>query len=365
MTAKLRIESVDILRGFTIAVMILVNTPGTWNSVYKPLLHSEWHGLSPTDLIFPFFLFLVGISIYLSYKNKQNNKATYKKIIVRSVKLIGLGLFLNLFLPYAPFIEEFETLRFPGILQRIGIVFLVSAVLFLNCNWKTLVGIGISILIGYWLFLGFFPLPDGTFPTFDRASNNWSNYIDLNLLGKHMWQPDYDPEGLFSTIPAIATCISGVLVGMVLAKPQANKLISLFVIATLLLIAGYVLNIWFPINKAIWSSSFVLATSGWATLILGVIYFLSDVLSFKFGAIFKYASMNAITLFFASMFVSKSFELIKFGENNNIHSYLYNTIFVHPFLSNEMSSLLYALSVVAFYLALGYILYKKKIFIKV
>ena len=123
MSLKQRIESVDILRGVTIVAMILVNTPGTWSAVYAPLRHAKWHGLTPTDLVFPFFLFIVGISIYFSYKNKPNIGETYKKILIRSLKLIGLGLFLALFLPYIPFVKEFETLRFPGVLQRIGIVF--------------------------------------------------------------------------------------------------------------------------------------------------------------------------------------------------------------------------------------------------
>ena len=362
-----RIASVDILRGFTIAAMILVNTPGTWSHVYAPLLHADWHGLTPTDLIFPFFLFIVGISISFAYKNKLKSNATYKKILIRSLKLIGLGLFLNLFLPYFPFIVDLETFRLPGVLQRIGVVFLISAILFLNCNWKLLLGICISVLIGYWLFLGFvpFPNPEGITPTFDRAPNNWAMYIDLNLLGEHMWKPDYDPEGLFSTLPAIVTCISGILIGKVLSKPHTNKLVSLFIIALSLLIAGYVLNIWFPINKAIWSSSFVLVTSGWATLILGVIYFLTDVLNWKLGSIFKYAGTNAITVYFLSIFISKAFYLTKIDADSNIHSWLYNTLFRHSFLTDKMSSLLYALVVVGFYLMLGYVMYRKKIFIKV
>ena len=362
MSAKQRIESVDILRGFTIAAMILVNTPGTWSNVYAPLLHVEWHGLTPTDLVFPFFLFIVGISIYFAYKNKPNTKSTYKKIVIRSLKLIGLGLFLAWFLPYVPFFKDFETLRFPGVLQRIGLVFLFSAILYLNCNWKTLLGIGVTILIGYWLLLGFLPFGDGALPTFSRAPNNWAMYIDLNLLGEHMWKADYDPEGLFSTLPAIATCISGILIGKLLDGLKSVNL--LFVTGVILLGLGYLLNIWFPINKAIWSSSFVLATSGWATLILAVIYYLTDVKLLKFGSIFKYVGMNAITIYFLSSFVSKIFYLSKVGDTN-VHSWLYNNIFVQSFLSDELSSLLYALVVVMFYIGLGYVMYRKKIFIKV
>lgn len=357
-----RIESVDILRGVTIAAMILVNDPGTWSHVYAPLLHADWHGLTPTDLVFPFFLFIVGVSIYFAYKNKPNVTSTYKKIIIRSIKIIGLGLFLGWFLPYFPFFKSFETLRFPGVLQRIGVVFLFSSILYLNFNWKILLGIGISILIAYWLFLGFVPFPDGSLPTFDRAPNNWSNFIDLNILGEHMYKDDYDPEGLFSTLPAIATCISGILIGKQLDNLKNLK--PLFGMALALLVLGYILNIWFPINKAIWSSSFVLVTSGYAALILGIVYYITDIKKIKFGAIFKYAGMNALIIYFLSSLVAKTFYLTKIGDTN-LHSWLYSNLFAHDFFSDELSSLLYALTVVAFYLGLGYVLYKRKIFIKV
>ena len=362
---KKRIEAVDILRGFTIAAMILVNTPGSWSHVYSPLLHAEWHGLTPTDLIFPFFLFIVGISIFFAYQNKKGTKSTYKKIIIRSLKLIGLGLFLNLFLPYFPFLSDLDTMRFPGVLQRIGIVFLISSMLFLNYNWKTLLSISIVILIGYWLFMGFVPFSNNVLPTFDRAPNNWANYIDLNILGNHMWKTDYDPEGLFSTLPAIVSCLFGVLTGQVLSGLHKNNVIFLFIISGVFLITGYLFSTWFPINKSIWSSSFVLVSSGWGTLILAIIYYLTDVLNLKFGTLFKYIGMNAITIYFLSSFISKTFYLTKVGENSNVHSLLYDSLFTHAFISDKMSSLLYGLTVVMFYVILGYFLYKKKIFIKV
>jgi len=213
-----------------------------------------------------------------------------------------------------------------------------------------------------WVLLGFIPLPDGTLPTFDRAPNNWSNYIDLNVLGKHMWQADYDPEGFLSTIPSLVTCISGVLIGKLLDNLKSIK--YLFLTAFILLTSGYIFNSWFPINKAIWSSSFVLVTSGWATLILAVIYYLKDIRQLKFGNIFKYVGMNAITIYFLSSFISKTMYLTKTADNNNLHSYIYNTVFVQSFLLDNFSSLLYGLAVVAFYLSIGYIMFRKKIFIK-
>jgi predicted acyltransferase len=362
MNSTNRVESVDLLRGLTIVAMILVNNPGTWSHVYSPLLHAEWHGLTPTDLIFPFFLFIVGISIYFAYKNKPNSKVTYKKIGIRSLKLIGLGIFLNLFLPYFPFLKDFETLRFLGVLQRIGIVFFIAAILYLNLNWKKILGVGVFILVAYSLFLGFVSLPDGSIPTFDRAPNNWANYIDLKFLGEHMWKADYDPEGILSTLPAIATALSGILIGKVFDTLKSIK--TLILIGALLLGIGYISSIWFPINKAIWSSSFVVVTSGWGTLCLTLIYYITDVKKIKTGSIFKYAGMNAITVFFLSGFIAKSFYLTKIGETN-IHSYLYNNIYVHSLFSDKLSSLLYALTVVSFYLFLGWWMYKKKIFIKV
>lgn len=363
MATSKRIASVDLLRGLTIVAMILVNTPGSWGHVYAPLLHAQWHGITPTDLIFPFFLYIVGISIYYAYKNKTNSVATYKKIGIRSLKLIGLGLFLNLFTPLFPFIVDLETFRIPGVLQRIGIVFFIVSVIYLNCNWKQILAICAIILIGYYLFLGFVPLPNGALPTFDRAENNWANYIDLQLLGQHMWQPDYDPEGILSTIPSIASCLIGVLVAKVLDGLVPLK--RLFMLAFALLITGYLFSIVFPINKAIWSSSFVLVTSGWGTLILAVIYYFRDVKQYTFGSIFKYVGTNAITVYFLSSFISKCMYTINLGENHNIHSWLYESFFFPEVISAKLASLLYALVVVAFYVLLGYFMFQKKIFIKV
>lgn len=360
-----RIESVDLFRGLTIAAMILVNNPGSWSHVYAPLLHAEWHGLTPTDLIFPFFLFIVGISIHLSYQNKSATLIVYKKILIRSLKLFGLGFFLAWFLPYFPFFRSLDVVRIPGVLQRIGLVFFVSAILYINFNWKALLGIALCILIGYFILLGFVPLLDGSLPTFDRAPNNWVMYLDLNILGEHMWKDDYDPEGFMSSLPAIATCISGILVGKILTDSKRKKETRLLLVSLVLLIFGYIWSFWFPLNKAIWSSSYVLVTSGWATLILGIIYYIQDVRNVEFGTIFKYAGMNAITIFFLSGFIAKIFYLTKIGEDKRIHSWLYTTLFEYDFLSDKMSSLLYALVVISFYLWLSYVMYKRNIFIKV
>ncbi len=361
---KERVISVDIFRGMTIVLMILVNTPGTWSDVYAPLLHAQWHGYTPTDLVFPFFLFIVGTSIVLAYQNKKPDASTHKKILVRTLKLIGLGLFLGAFTIEFPFIKDFEDIRFPGVLQRIGVVFFFAAFLYLHANWKILLGIAVTILIGYWIWLGFIPI-QGMESTFDRAPNNWANYIDLQVFGSHMYKEDYDPEGLLSTFPSIVSAILGIFTGMLLISKRTNKVAIMSGMGIALLLAGHLWDLVFPINKALWTSSFVLVTAGWANLVLVLIYYLTDVKGLRFGTVFKHAGANAITVYFLSSFITKLFYSIKVNEETSIHEWLYETVFVQAFLSPKFSSLLYGLTVVAFYMLLAYILYRKKIFIKV
>jgi len=364
MALKNRIISVDIFRGLTIVLMILVNTPGTWSNVYAPFLHREWHGYTPTDLVFPFFLFIVGTSIVFAYKNKTANSATYKKIVVRTLKLLGLGLFLGAFTIYFPFFKDFESIRFPGVLQRIGVVFFFAAVLFINFNWKILLGMCIAILVGYWLWMGFVPI-NGVEPTFDRAPNNWANYIDLNVLGTHMYKEDYDPEGLLSTLPSIATSLIGIFTGLILVSKRAKKELLLAGIGIVLVLVGHIWDLVFPINKALWTSSFVVVTAGWGNLFLALIYYLTDVKGIKFGSIFRYAGSNAITVYFLSSFVTKIFYSIKIDSETSLHEWLFENLYLQDFMSAKFSSLLYGLTVIGFYMLLAYVMYRKKIFIKV
>ena len=359
-----RVISVDIFRGLTIVLMILVNTPGTWSSVYAPFLHAEWHGYTPTDLVFPFFLFIVGTSIAFAYKNKKGTTSTYKKISVRSLKLIGLGLFLGAFSISFPFIKDFELIRFPGVLQRIGIVFFFAAILFINFNWKSLLGICAVLLVGYWLLMGYVPV-EGVESTFERAPNNLANYLDVKVFGTHSYKADYDPEGLLSTLPSIVSALLGIFTGLILTSQKEKKEIIIFGLGMAMIIFGHLWDLVFPINKALWSSSFVLVTAGWANILLALIYYVSDVKGLKFGSIFKYAGANAITVYFLSSFLSKLFYSIKIQEETSIHGWLFQNIYVQDFMSMELSSLLYSLTVVSFYMLLAYVMYKKKIFIKV
>ncbi|MCL6266556.1 acyltransferase family protein [Flagellimonas myxillae] len=361
---KNRIVAVDIFRGLTIVLMILVNTPGTWSNVYAPLLHASWHGYTPTDLVFPFFLFIVGTSIVFAYKNKTAEAATYKKISIRSLKLIGLGLFLGAFTISFPFIKEFSAIRFPGVLQRIGVVFFFASILFLNFDWKKLIAIAAALLLGYWALMTLIPV-EGVASTLERAPNNFANYLDVKIFGSHNYKPDYDPEGLLSTLPAIVSSLLGIFTGLVLASDRKDKLKLMVVLGVAFVVLGHIWDLVFPINKALWTSSFVLVTAGWANLVLALIYFITDEKKIQFGSIFRYAGANAIAVYFLSSFITKLFYLIKVDGENSIHGWLFNTVYVHDFMSMKLSSMLYGLSVAAFYCLLAYIMYKRKIFIKV
>lgn len=370
MQANKRILSVDIFRGITIAAMILVNTPGTWEHVYAPFLHAPWHGLTPTDLIFPFFLFIVGMSITFAYTAKKQRGITgdvYKKIISRTLKLILLGLFLTAFTIHFPFIEKLATLRIPGVLQRIGVVFFIASLLFLNFNWKVLLGIFIGILILYWFLLTQIPI-NGAAPLL-TIDSNLPAVIDLNVLtSNHTYKPNYDPEGILSTLPSIATSIFGMFLGMILLNKTSEpkrKLIKIIGIGVITLIIGYSWSQIFPLNKALWTSSFVLVTGGWACLVYAVIYYFADILGKSaWGMPAVIFGSNAITVYFLASFISTCFYMIELPNGQSIHGFLYgllSSVITIP----KLSSLIYAVFVILFYYGVARFLYKKQIFIKV
>jgi predicted acyltransferase len=243
-------------------------------------------------------------------------------------------------------------------------VFFFSAILFLNLNWKTLVGLCVFILAGYWLAMGYIPI-NGIESTYDRAPNNLANYVDLHVLGTHMYKEDYDPEGILSTLPSIASALLGIFTGLILMSEHRKKVSTLIAMGGAMLILGHLWDMVFPINKALWSSSFVLVTAGWANILLAVIYYLTDVKGKDLGGIFKATGANAITVYFLSSFITKLFYSIKVDGETAVHEWLYQHIYVHDFMPAKLSSLLYALTVVAFYILLAMAMYRRKIFIKV
>ncbi len=376
-----RVVAVDIFRGMTIAFMILVNTPGTWAHIYPPLDHAKWHGITPTDWIFPFFLFIVGTSIVLAYhkKRKKVDIKVYRKIVFRSLKIIGIGLLLAGFTYHFPFFKSLSHLRLPGVLQRIGLVFFFAAILFVRIkNYRWYIAVLILLLGGYWYAMTQISV-GGEKPQLSKQ-HNLASVIDRQLIGKnHMWkhyeengyvQGDYDPEGLFSTLPAIGTTILGFFLGLILIRREISphsKTILFVGIGIGLFLLGWWWSQYFPLNKRLWTSSYVLYTGGLAFFFFGLIYFLSDVLNRKkWGNIFIYLGANAIAVFTLSVFIAKSFYLLHFpGSKQSIHAWFYKNIFVKVLGNNEFGSMLYAISVIIFYILIAKYLYHKKIFIKV
>ena len=223
-----RLISLDFFRGLTIAAMIVVNDPGSWSYVYPPLRHADWHGVTPTDLVFPFFLFIVGVSIVLALsKRKKTDSSIYFKIIKRTVIIFSIGLFLALFPNF-----DFENLRIAGVLQRIALVYLFCSVIYLNSSFLVQIWIGIILLLLYWVFMTKIPFDNVLAGTLEPGTN-FAAWVDQFITPGRMYQKTWDPEGFFSTIPAIATGLSGMFCGHVLlnkSKDLKDKIILIFVV---------------------------------------------------------------------------------------------------------------------------------------
>jgi len=371
MDQQQRLLSLDIFRGITIAGMILVNNPGTWDEVYAPLLHADWHGVTPTDWIFPFFIFIVGVAIaYALGKRKEqvNRKALIQKIVKRTLIICGIGLFLNGF-PYF----NLGTIRIPGVLQRIALVYGATSMLFLYLNPRQLFWVGVGCLLGYWGLMTLVPVPGVGAPNLE-PSTNLGAWLDRTVMNGHLWSQSktWDPEGLLSTLPAIGTGISGVLAGLWLRKPGDGyqKASGLLAIGVILLALAGIWDLVFPINKKIWTSSYVLYTSGAALLFLGTVYWLVDLKGYKaWTKPFVVYGTNALFVFVMSGLVAKLLYTIKWtteaGEEITAKTWLWESVYEPAFASVKLASLAFAMTNVLFFLALSWVLYVKKIFIKV
>lgn len=358
-TLSHRLISLDALRGFTIAAMIIVNDPGSWSHVYPPLLHAEWNGVTPTDYIFPFFLFIVGVSITLAYTKRleagADKKQLVRKILIRSLKIYVLGLFLWLWPDF-----DFGGIRWTGVLQRIALVFLPCGLLFLYTNWKQQLRLGIGILLAYWLIVAFLPVPGIGAPDLSAPEQNWAHYLDSILLPGVMWQETWDPEGILSTFPSIVTGISGMLIGRLVTTIEDpwRKLGWIFFWGFVLFVLGGVWNWFFPINKNLWTSSYVLHTSGLATLAFGACILVVDMLGYqrwtKVGRVF---GANAITAYVLAGMLTAVFY-------NGLNETFVNGLSGIGF-DPRLASLLYAILYTAVIYLPIYVLYRRKIFIKV
>ena len=365
-----RYLALDVLRGITIATMITVNTPGTWASIFPPLEHSKWHGCTPTDLVFPFFLFVVGVSMFFSFSKYNNslNKESLIKIGKRTLLIFAIGLFLNSF---PQWMTDYSRLRVMGVLQRIAIAYGVGSIVVLAVQRKYLPYVGASILLIYWGILYFF---GGTDPY--SLADNATVPFDMAILGEsHLYKGfgiPFDPEGLLSTIPAIVTVIFGYLTGSIIKQTEKIKVPRILVIYGIIgVIAGFLWGLLFPINKPLWTSSYVLYAAGWALLVLALLIWIIDLKGYtKWTSFFVVFGMNPLFIFALSGLYAKS--ITRFihvteadGTVINGYTWLYQHVFVPLSADPKVSSLLFALFHIMMYWLIGLLLYKKKIFIKV
>ncbi len=364
-----RYLALDVLRGLTIVAMITVNNPGSWSHIYAPLKHSHWNGCTPTDLVFPFFLFIVGISMYFSFSKYGNtlNRKSFKRLVKRTVLIFAIGLFLNSFPQWS---RDFSTLRILGVLQRIAIVYGITSLIVLSVKKTWLPYISGAILIIYWGILFYF----GNEAPFSLEGNATIPF-DRAILGtNHMYHGfgiPFDPEGLLSTIPAIVTTLLGYMAGAFIHKAEETKIPKLLFLAGLTgIAAGLLWGMVFPINKPLWTSSYVLYTAGWASVVLAALIWIIDIKSHKkWTSFFVVFGMNPLFIFALSGLWSNTLtRIIKFtnseGQITNGYSWLYHQVF-EPLAGPLNGSLLFALTHVALFWLIARVLYQKKIFIKV
>lgn len=390
-TKPARLLSLDVLRGFTIAGMILVNNPGSWQYVYAPLRHAQWHGLTPTDLVFPFFMFIMGVSMYLSYRkfDFKLSKQTFWKFTRRSVLLFLIGLMLGWFglfcrelnqlngvnMPLGEKIlqaaTQFENIRILGVLQRLALVSFFGTLIILLVRQKHIPWLIGFILLFYWILLG-------CTHSYEASVDNIIAVVDRAILGaSHMYKETladgsviaFDPEGILSTLPCIAHVLLGVWAGKLITETtnHEEKLQKLFIFGTILLFSGFLLDYGFPINKKIWSSSFVLVTCGFASLLLALLIWIIDIKQKKKWCVFfESFGVNPLFIYIVAGILSILLGNISFvynGEWITIKNFVY-TVWLSPVFGNYLGSLIYALCFVFINWIIGHILYKKRIYIK-
>ena len=379
-----RLLSLDILRGITIAGMILVNNPGSWSYAYAPLKHAQWHGLTPTDLVFPFFMFIMGVSTFMSLRkfNFQPSSSAILKVVKRTILifLIGIGLAwfgqlvggLSRGEGFGEASIHFDTLRILGVLQRLALAYGFAALIALLTKGKYLVGTIVVLLVGYFLILVFgngFELSEQNIISFvDRAL--WGQdhmYMDWTLEGERV---ALDPEGLLSTIPSIAHVLIGFLFGKLIIDNKDNhkRVEKLLIWGTVLAFAGLLLQYGCPINKKIWSPTFVLATTGFAAQLLGLLIWIIDInKKRRWSNFFHSFGVNPLIVYVFAGVLSSLLSSIRFGwsgEVISVKSFIYD-ILIQPWAGNYFGSLLYALLFVTICWLFGYILYKRNIYIKI
>jgi predicted acyltransferase len=389
-----RLLSLDVFRGLTVAGMILVNDPGTWSAIYPPLEHAAWNGWTPTDLIFPFFLFIVGITTHLSLQARRargdDDRALLKQILRRGSIIFLLGFLMSAFPFYQwgniegmsnPSLWErivfrAEHVRILGVLQRIGLVYIFAALLTLKTTLKQQVVILAVLLYGYWFAMTLIPIPgQGIGALFlNEPSKTLAAYLDRAILTpNHIWSGSvtFDPEGPLSTIPAIGTSILGVMAGRWIAQPRSliDRIAGLFAVGCLAMVAGLMWGWSFPINKSIWTSSYVLFTAGMACATLATIMWLTDEHGIRWWTKpFVIYGVNPIVAFAGSGVLARiiyTLWTVQYeGKPTPVETVIYKSVF-EPFLEPKNASLAMALATVLFWFAILAFLYRRRIFLKV
>ncbi len=395
-TTRERLLSLDVFRGITIAGMLLVNDPGTWSAIFPPLEHAEWNGWTPTDLIFPFFLFIVGITTHLSLSARRgrgdNDSAIVKQILRRGIIIYLLGFAMAMFpfyqwgsidtLPHATawdrIMFRIEHVRILGVLPRIAIVYICAGLLTLKTTLRQQIVIIAGLLFGYWFVMTLIPVPgEGTIGALllDTKDRNLAAYLDRAILGKnHTWigSVTFDPEGPLSTIPAIATAMLGVIAGRWIAqreKPLLDRIAGLFAVGSLGMMIGLMWNWSFPINKNLWTSSYVVFTAGMACVSLATIMWIVDYYDVKWWTKpFVVFGVNPIVAFVGSGVMARLIYTLWHvnyqGKSIAIQDAIYQLVFL-PWLPPRVASLAFALSFVLLWYGILLVLYKRNIILKV
>ncbi|MBF0421734.1 MAG: DUF5009 domain-containing protein [Magnetococcales bacterium] len=376
-----RLLSLDALRGATVAFMLVVNNPGDWNHVYGPLLHAQWHGWTPTDFIFPFFLWIVGVSMSFSLARRSgrgdSSSTLTLHILRRAMILFLLGLFLSGF-PFGMILNHsfsLTSMRIPGVLQRIALCYLIAGSLIIHTRPIHQVIACLILVVGHGLWLTLVPVP-GYGARILAPEGNWEWYVDSMVLAGHTWSsapvPGFDPEGILSTLTALATTLMGVATGYLLQTEYAptKKIFSMLGGGSLLIMLGLILDRWWiPINKNLWTSSYVIFTAGAASIILALGYGWIDIRGHqRWSMPLIYYGLNAIVLFFLSGIAGRLVILIKIknehGQIVSLKAYLYHN-YCLPYFNPELASLVYALIFTAIMGVLALAFYRKSWFIKV
>lgn len=379
-SSQQRLLSLDAFRGATIAGMIMVNNPGTWSDIYPQLRHAAWDGWTFTDFIFPFFLWIVGVAMTLSFAKRVEQGASKPQLLLhvfrRAVIIFGLGIFLAGF-PFGLLFGHqfsFENIRIPGVLQRIAICYLIASAIFLWTSLRGQIAWIVGLLAAYWLMVKLIPVP-GYGAGVMQAQGGLCWWVDSTVLAGHTWRGapvmGFDPEGIVSTIPAIATTLFGVMMGHWLRSQRSaeEKTVWMFVAGEFLMLIGAILDMWLPINKNLWTSSYVIFMAGWASVIFAMFYWLMDVKGYKKWALpFNIYGMNAITVFVLSGLVAKTMGMIKVTQDDgtliSLQRHIYTHLFV-PIASPLNASLLYAICFIGVMFLVVWFMWRMKWFLKV